>query len=286
MTERMSIILCVNSGQAALAERALSLGARGYLVRPFSNEDLAAKVHEIPKTVRAQDDLPSIFNLPSTVLSELFEGAARSRHEAEAVILFPGEHLSALPFLISGEVEIIGTEDLIVRGAGECFGERAFVCGEPARIRVQARTPVEVARVDKEVVVELARRHPEIQDFLSLLLTRRPARAAEEGEAELAGTTESLPFSDLLQFLHSTRRSGILVLEGEGITGRITLERGEVRDARLAGDEAGEAAFAHLAALSGARFQFRAGTIPSARTIVRSTMQLLMGCCLSAAQVG
>jgi CRP-like cAMP-binding protein len=296
--DQVSVLLCVNSPQVPLAERAVARGARGYLVRPFTNEDLAAKVREIrdarppsgpsgvlrdiATTVRVGEELPSLFTLPSTVLSQLFARARRVRHGAGSVVVFPGEHLTALSFVTSGEVEIVVPEsaDRIVRGAGECYAERAFVCGEPARVQVRALTPVEVASVAKESVVELARRHPALQDFLTLMLTRRPSREAEEGETEMSGTTASLPFSDLLQFLHSSRKTGVLVLENEAAAGRIYLERGEVLDARLAGEEPGEAAFAHLAALPRARFEFRNGTAPVARTVERSTMQLLMGCFL------
>jgi len=147
---------------------------------------------------------------------------------------------------------------------------------------VRALTAVEIASVPKESVVELARRHPALQDFLTLLLTRRPSRGAEEGETEMSGTIASLPFSDLIQFLHSTRKSGVLILEAEGTAGRIYVERGEVRDARVAGEEPGEIAFARLAALPRARFEFRKGTAPVARTVERSTLQLLMGCFLEA----
>lgn len=294
----VSVLLCVNSAQVPLAEQAVALGARGFLVRPFTNEELAAKVAEIRTdappsgasgvlrrivtTVRVREELPSLFSLPSMVLSQLFARAVRARHDAGSILVAPGEPLDALSFVTSGEVEIVVPDsiDRIVRGAGECFAERAFVCGEPSRVRVRALTPVEIASVAKESVVELARRHPALQDFLTLLLTRRASRSVEEGETEMSGSTASLPFADLLQFLHSTRKSGVLVLDTEGAAGRIYLERGEVRDARLAGEEPGEAAFARLAAMPPARFEFRKGTAPVARTVQRSTMQLLMGCFL------
>ena len=295
---RISILLCVNEGQAAQAEEAVRRGARGVLVRPFTDADLAAKIEEIDRTgsataaevlqdivttARLREELPSLLSLPSEILSELFHGAERLRHAEGAMLLAPEDRIESLPFVTAGEVEILEAGERTARGAGECYAERAFVCGEPARIRVRARTPVEIVSIRKETVVELARRLPALQDFLTRILTQRGSRGAGEGEAEMAGTTASLPFSDLLQYLHSSRKSGVLVLESEGASGRITLERGEVRDARAEGGETGDEAFALLAALPEARFEFRSGISAGARTVTRSTMQLLMGCFLQPA---
>lgn len=297
MLHHVHLLLCINGGQAALAEQAVRRGARGYLIRPFTDEALAAKVEEfgqappgiasfgalrrVASEVRVQEDLPSLFSLPAIVLSLLFARSTRATYKPGAAILAPGDDLSSLSFVVGGEIEIQSeTGERLVRGAGECFAERAFVCGEPSRIRVRATTAVEVASIAKETVVELARRHPALQDFLTRMLTRRSSGEAAEGDAEMAGSTEALPFSDLLQFLHAGRKSGVLILRNEEATGRIYLDRGEVRDARMAGEEPGEPAFARLAALRGTRFEFRKGTWTAAPTIGRSTMQLLMGCFL------
>ena len=296
MLERVRILLCINAGQSTLAEMAVRRGAKGFLVRPFTDDALVAKVHELGQTslaagsqnlqkvvstVRVQEELPSLFSLPAIVLSLLFARSTRANYKSGAVILSPGDPLPSLSFVVAGEIEIQSEAgERLVRGAGECFAERAFVCGETSRVRVRATTAVEVASIAKETVVELARRHPALQDFLTLMLTRPSSGEAAEGETEMAGSTESLPFSDLLQFLHATRKSGVLILKSDEATGRIYLDRGEVRDARLAGEEPGEPAFARLAALQGTRFEFRKGTSTCAPTIERSTMQLLMGCFL------
>jgi CRP-like cAMP-binding protein len=192
------------------------------------------------------------------------------------VLLQAGERVDSLPFITLGDVEILSPDspaDRTTRGAGECFAERAFVCGEPAKITVRALTAVDVVAVPKESMVDLARQYPALQEFLTTLLMRKAE--APEGQTELAGTTASLSFPDLLQFLNSTRRTGVLVLETEGTVGRIYVERGEVTDAREDG-ESGEAVFHRLAGRPEARFEFRSGAASSVRTITQTTMQLLM----------
>ncbi len=96
-----------------------------------------------------------------------------------------------------------------------------------------------------------------------------------DGEMELTGSVTALCLSDLLQHLHAARKSGVLWLEDEGRTGRISLEAGRVTDAR-SGGEFGEAVFRRLAGWRGARFEFRRGAPSEIRSIERSTPALLM----------
>lgn len=301
MLEHVSILLSVNEAQASEASEAVRRGASGYITRPFSDAELCARIDAIGRTrpaataavgpstvirsVRVQEDLPSLLSLPSGLIAQLFSRTTKARYEPGAVLLKEGERIDSLPFLTLGEVEILPSGsplERFTRGAGECFAERAFVCGEPAKLTVRALTAVDVIAVPKETMVELARRYPALQDFLSSLLTRK--EDAPEGQSELAGTTASLSFPDLLQFLNSTRRTGVLVLEAEGRIGRIYLEHGEVTDAREDG-ESGEAVFHRLAGRPEARFEFRSGAACGARTVFQSTMKLLMNS-FAAAQVG
>lgn len=294
MLDHVSILLSVSAGQAPQAEEAVRGGASGYITRPFSDEELCAKIEAMgrprPVAAAAQNiqvpsDLPSLLSLPSGLIAQLFEGSTTARHEPGAVLLQAGERVESLSFITLGEVEILSSgspAERSTRGAGECFAERPFVCGEPARMTVRALTAVDVVAVPKESMVDLARRYPALQEFLTALLTRK--EDAAEGESELAGTTASLSFPDLLQFLNSTRRTGVLVLETEGKIGRIYVEHGEVTDAREDG-ESGEAVFHRLACRTESRFDFRAGAASGARTIFQSTMKLLMSS-FAAAQVG
>ena len=291
MLEQISVLLFVNCSQVPLAEQALRQGARGYLTRPFTDAELVAKIEalgasrnpasgvlrEVVTTLRGTEDLPSLLSLPSAIIAQIFDGASKLRYEAGTPLLNPGEPVESLPFVTSGEVEIVSAGNAagrITRGAGECYAERAFICGEPAKLEVRALSAVEVILVPKETMVEVARRHPVLQDFLTLLLTRR-SPAESEGVSEMSGTTGSLSFFDLVQFLHSTRKTGVLLLDNKGTAGTIRFEQGEVCDARTP-DQAGEGAFYQLAGWSDARFEFRAGRLAGARSICLTTMKLLM----------
>ncbi len=284
-TNDVALLVCVNRAQIPLAEAAMKRGAKGYVVRPFSDDDLRDKIEtlgaalaatrssepsdllrDIVTTVRARQGLPTLMSLPSAVISELFQQATRTRHEAGETLVWPGERIDSLAFITAGQVDAGGA----LRGPGDCYAERAFVCGEPLRVTVQARSAVEVVRVGKERMVELARRHAALRTFLTALIA-----APEPVEAELIGTLASLPFPDLLQFLNASRKTGLLLLEEAGQQGLLTFVAGEVQDARLSG-EAGEEAFFKIATWTHAVFEFKAGPASGERTLAQSTMRLLM----------
>ncbi|HVR84628.1 MAG TPA: DUF4388 domain-containing protein [Planctomycetota bacterium] len=292
--DEIGVLFCINGAQSSLAESAVRRGARGYLVRPFSDEEFRAKLEsigahdpaprntppsdvlkDIVTTVRARQELPSILCLPSAVISELFAVSTRHRHLAGETLVWPGQGVSSLYFITAGEVEVspADREAPYVRATGDCYAERAFVCGEPARISVRARTAVDVLQVPKVRMVELARRHASVRAFLAALL-EKPGPAVTD-PSELNGTLESLPFADLLQFLHGARKTGLLLLEEGGVQGVLYFSRGEAHDAQ-AGDKTGEGAFFEMSRWARARFEFRSCESAGRRTLDRPTMKMLM----------
>jgi hypothetical protein len=232
-------------------------------------------LRDIVTCVRARQELPSLLSLPSTVISELFAVSVRVHTIPGETLVWPGQQVSGLAFITAGEVDVCPSDGgaSYVRGTGDCFAERAFVCGEPARVTVKARTTVAIVQVPKVRMVELARRHAAVRSFLSALL-REPEPAAAP-ESELMGSLESLPFSDLLQFLNATRKTGLLLLEGDGVQGVIYFSQGEAHDAQ-AGELGGEAAFFAMSGWARGRFQFRGGESAGRRTLERPTLRLLM----------
>jgi two-component system chemotaxis response regulator CheY len=286
--DEVAVLFCVNRAQIPLAEAAVKQGARGYVVRPFSDEDLRAKLEtmvvgrttppsdvlkDIVTSVRARQDLPSLMSLPSAVIAEIFRKADRVHHEAGETLIWPGQGVSSISFITAGQVEVAEkTGAATLRGPGDCYAERAFVCGDPARVTVRALSSLDVVRLSKERMVELARRHPSVKTLLTELLAK-PA-AAVVVETELSGSLESLSFADLVQFLNASRKTGLLLLE-DGAQGVVYFSGGEAHDARVDG-LCGDEAFFELSTWKRARFEFRAGGAAGERTLQRSTLRLLM----------
>ena len=80
----------------------------------------------------------------------------------------------------SGEVAVMirdgKTEKEVARiGAGEFFGERSLLTGDPRSATIVARTQVECWRLDQAVFRELLERRPEIAEEVAEVLARREA---------------------------------------------------------------------------------------------------------------
>lgn len=299
---RIALLLCVNPAQVPYLENLRTWGTMELLLRPYSDEEFRSTVdrltsrrpsgpvpeaagllREIVSGARTRATLPCLFALPSGTMSRLFDRSSPSHFAPGELLLDLGEPVSALSFLSCGEVEIEGPEGRTIRGAGECYSEREFFSGLPSRARVRARTRVEVVTISKESLAELACHDPVFQEFLSSLLRvpSTPALSEDEGGAELSGIFGPVGFSDLIQLLHSARKTGVLTLSGADGYGRISFDRGEVTDAK-AGELRGDAAFLELAGRAEGRFRFRSGSIPETQTIHTPTLRLLMGACLEA----
>jgi CheY-like chemotaxis protein len=291
---RVSLLVCVSSSDLPVARMVLPRKGAEFIARPFSDEELCEKIgglmrsmpqpspvaaadvlQEIYADARAQEHLPSLLSLPSAVIARMFEGCPPLRHAPGTELLSPGQRLEGLPFVTSGEVEIDGPGGCFVRGAGECFGERAFVCGEPAQWLVRALTPVEIILIPKESLVQLARRHPVVQRFLQSLLLQPLGVGTKAEKPQLSGALSSLGFADLIQFLHAGRKTGLLTLDDGEMHGRIYFEDGQVSDASVGG-EIGKDAFFELARRTRSRFAFHGGVLTVRRLIDVPTLKLLM----------
>ena len=84
-----------------------------------------------------------------------------------------------------------------------------------------------------------------------------------------------MPFSNVVQLLNVTQKSGALNLKEGSLSGGLYFREGAVVHA-WTGEMKGEAAFYHLAAWKKARFQFKSVPLQEPATITQSTMMLLM----------
>lgn len=297
----VGVLFVVNAPQRSKAQEAVRLGARGFVVRPFQEEDLRDQIRAAGTTLESQrtkhasglfraialaareeSELPFLIHLPSKVISEVLGCAKNDRHAAGSTLLRAGEPVTDLHVLTSGEVEAVDPSQPSaprVLGAGECFAELALMKDLPSPVTVRARTPVQVARIARAGVEELAARHSELRDYLASRATgasqaaaRRPASSNNVG---LSGSLKSLAFADVVQFLQASGKSGVLSLQEGQDRAEIHFDAGEVRHARTGALE-GEQAFYQAALWKQGSFSFEGtgGTHPP--TIRQPTMTLLM----------
>ena len=140
-------------------------------------------------------------------------------------------------------------------------------------------------------------RFEELDQRVSNALKKRQAtqaKAAEVAQAPIApahaparasgihGTLEQLGLSSLLVMVEMERKSGILRLERQGVTGRVFVREGRVIAARLDGDRApeksrkGAETVYHLLTWGDGRFEFSAVEVEMEDEVNSSTTHLLM----------
>lgn len=93
-----------------------------------------------------------------------------------------------------------------------------------------------------------------------------------------SGSLDFLPLIELIQFLHYSKKSGNLLLTGQGVSGRIVMETGEAIYAQ-SDNIYGEKAVHKMACWQKGAFTFDEKIITSRRNISKSTMKLVLECC-------
>jgi two-component system chemotaxis response regulator CheY len=291
------ILACIHPQQRRLVSEALKQHKFGFIERPFTDSTLQGRIQALARSIderKAQEgqrllknilteveacsDLPFLLRLPSEVMDAFLRRADRRDVPAGTIIVEGGKPVYYLHVITMGEVEVVQAGKTRLARDGDCVGEVAFVTGEPSVIVARARTPVQLVSLSRPRLTELIQRHPRMADYMAQLV--RPKAGVTTGapstiKSEFTGTLQSMCFSDVIQLLQVTGKTGSFLLDGGNRKGGIYLEGGEVRDAWI-GEETGEEVFYRLASWSNARFSFVAGAREGPATIQQPTMTLLM----------
>jgi CheY-like chemotaxis protein len=95
------------------------------------------------------------------------------------------------------------------------------------------------------------------------------------GDSEISGNLAQVFLPDLWQMLSLNRKSGVIQVEGEGISGSIYIEKGEIVSA-VTQNIAGEKALYRLIPLRGGKFRFVPGTVGVRRTIQGASQHVVL----------
>ena len=234
-------------------------------------------LRDIVSTAEAELDLPFFVQLPSEVMVEFLKLAVNGKYPKGATLIKAGKSVKALHVLTLGEAEIQdGASAARVLEMGECFGEASFLSNVPNTVTVVTLGRVEVHSLDRSGLAELVRRQPEMSKHVSALVARRRKVVGAGSSSGIGGNLDLMPFPELIQMLHSTRKSGVLTIGDGARTAFIVFEDGEVTHARDEG-LSGIEAFHRIAGWKRGLFQFQSGGRGSHPVTVRcGTLALLM----------
>jgi len=106
-------------------------------------------------------------------------------------------------------------------------------------------------------------------------LFQDPLSEALTGDSEISGSLSQIFIPDLWQMLSMNRKSGILQVEGETVSGSIYIERGEITSATTQ-NIVGEKALFRMIPLRAGKFRFLPGKVGVRRTIFTPTQQAIL----------
>lgn len=130
-------------------------------------------------------------NLSEESQDHLASACRRKRYAPEELIVHKGDTSTEMYLIESGRVRIeLPSEDGRSQvagelGAGEFFGEMSLMTGEARAADIATSEETSVLVIDREALVPLLERHPELVEHLSRVLAERRARLAELAMAGL-----------------------------------------------------------------------------------------------------
>ena len=278
--DRAEMEACVKAGLAAFLVRPVKpevLGRKAALLLFGEESESRRMIREIVSTAEAELELPFFVRLPSALMVEFLKLSVNGKYGKGEILIKAGRSVKALHVLTLGQAEIQeGDSAARVLEMGECFGEGSFLTNEPNAATVVTLGRVEVHSLDRAGLAELVRRHPEMSTHVSALVSRRKKVVGAGSSSGIGGNLDLMPFPELIQMLHSTRKSGVLTIGDGPRTALIVFDNGEVTHAR-GEDLSGVEAFHRIAAWKRGLFQFQSGTRGSHPVTVRcGTLALLM----------
>jgi CRP-like cAMP-binding protein/DNA-binding NarL/FixJ family response regulator len=300
LNEKVSVLLSVNRQQRALLPQVTKQGLCESIDRPFTEEMFEKKFRSVSKAAKlkqaesskkitpvapklqTESAMPFLLRLPSAMIDDILKVADARRYESGAILLRAGQVSDALQIVTQGEVEVLtGSAGAPLRTIkdGDPFGEFSFMMSEPSLNTVRAKGVVLTASLSRTRLSELLRKHPSLDKHLSTLMGRHKevmtARATTIVQSDFKGTFDTMPFANVIQILNVGRKSGVLGIRDDELSGAIYLENGEAVHAWT--DEVeGEEAFYTLSGWTKAKFAFNSMRREEKKSLKRPTLTLLM----------
>lgn len=237
---------------------------------------------------KLQEQGTFLSRIPPHASVKVVGAAKRVPYVNGQLVLDEGVRGDSLYIVGDGKVEVIkrspkdGSETILaVLSTGECFGEMSLLTGEPTSAAVRSRGDSVIFVLVRAELDKLLVQIPELNRVFSQLLAARLRTVNMTLESELGrgilGKLSMISMIDLVQTLNGSRRTGRLVLTGQGSEAHVIFNNGTVAGAVL-GDLKGEEAFYGVVCWPEGDFCFEQDQteVPPGAEIKKDMMGLLM----------
>ena len=123
--------------------------------------------------------IPLFANLEADIIQRLQDAAIPKRFARNPILFRKGDESNALYLIRAGRTKAVITDEqgkeivLNTFGAGDYFGEIAFLSGEPRTATVVTATPTEVLILYRRDFKEVLVKHPDVMfEFIKVLIER------------------------------------------------------------------------------------------------------------------
>jgi CRP-like cAMP-binding protein len=184
--------------------------------------------------------------------------------------------------ILSGAAEVYdGKNKITTLGPGDIFGEMSILGRKKAGASVIVSKTAWIIEIKGGDFQKILTKYPKAQMFLVNVLSRRLAQTSNDRAAEfetvMSGQLAHLPPADLLQMLHSSQKTGTLVLDLSKGKAEVQLWKGELLGLQY-DNLVNEEAFYEILQENDGRFRFSPGddTADRKNDVVASFMGLLL----------
>jgi len=159
-------------------------------------------------------DLSEMVRTPLTDahVEMLREAGREITHPAGAILAEPGDRMDSFVYILDGEIEVVDpyTRERAMEhglGPGQFMGEIAFLNGGSWHLPMRAAVETRVIEVERETMLALMGRVPEMSDIVISVFSARRRRGVEGGlsSIRLLGEDESPAVRRIAEFLSRNR---------------------------------------------------------------------------------
>lgn len=291
---KIPVLLVVGSTDEIKFGEAWMAGVDGYLLKPFTSEQLLRAIvslapermdpgrsEQIERMSLDLGETSVLRRLPAGDRKRLLDACAFSPMPRGARILEEQRLPSEFVVVAEGLVEEYGNEGggpkrlLRTYGPGECLGVVELMAGDPIRSFFMAAEPTTIASMPRANLERLLEDMPTLSVALVRALASKVSTLESHGNfhsSDMGGRLGVLDLPSLIQAINLRKRS--CIIEFPEVQGMINCLHGEVVSAVAPGQE-GKAAFFHILRSTATQFRLIERAVPTRREIHCSTSRLL-----------
>jgi len=211
-------------------------------------------------------DSPFLKMLPSDKIDTVLSHFEEILLDQGTVLIRKGEQ--NLKFYLVFEGELLVEDDGIILETlvdGEFCGEMSYLGDDVAIATVRAAQKTKVLAITGDIFASLLGNNALVQTFIAQILAKRLRKThgarARYVESCMSGRLDQIVPAELFQIFHMHKKTGVLAMELEGGTGKVSFREGCLINASYGGEKNQGAIYKMLAENKGA-YRFTTGLSP------------------------